>query len=142
LNCKRIEELLSPYIDGELKRDDIIKVDNHFEECKKCRKLLKDFQLVKEMVRRIEIPRPSLRIEKKILGYGRRRNYFLRFIFSTSLLSGLGALLILTLGHQSNITEEEPKEYYIMKEESTPYMEIVYEKEGNYILTNYEGGSF
>jgi len=54
----------------------------------------------------------------------------------------LGALLILTLGHQSNITEEEPKEYYIMKEESTPYMEIVYEKEGNYILTNYEGGSF
>jgi len=84
LNCKRIEELLSPYIDGELKRDDIIRVDNHFEECEKCRKLLKDFQLVKEMVRSIEIPRPSLRIEKKILGYGRRRNYFLRFIFSTS----------------------------------------------------------
>lgn len=141
MNCSKIEELLSPYIDGELSRDEIIRVERHILECKNCEELLKDFQLIKEKVRGIEIPQPSLRIKKKIIGYARPRNYFLRIIFSASLLTGLGALLVLTLGHQPYIAEEKPKEYYIMKEERTPYMEILYETEGDYILTNYEGGS-
>jgi len=141
VKCSEIEELLSPYIDGELNRDNIIKVENHVEECKKCKNLLEDLQSIKEMVRGIEIPYPSESIGKRIVDYRRSRNYFLRFIFSTSLLTGLGALLILTLGHPSHLVEEKPKEYYIMKEEKNPYMEILYETEGNYILTNYEGGS-
>jgi len=141
LNCKEIEELLSPYIDGELNREEIIKVEKHILECKKCNELLKDFQLIKSKIKSIEIPQVSLRIERKILGYNRLRNYFLRLIFSTSLLTGLGALLILTIGNQPTIVEEKPKEYYIVKEERTPYMEVLYETDGDYMLTNYEGGS-
>jgi hypothetical protein len=141
LNCKETEELLSPYIDGELNREEIIKVEKHILECKKCGELLKDFKLIKNKIKSIEIPQVSLRVERKILGYNRIRNYFLRLIFSTSLLTGLGALLILTLGNQPSTVEEKPKEYYIVKEERTPYMEILYETDGDYILTNYEGGS-
>ncbi len=141
MNCKETEELLSPYIDGELNREEIIKVEKHILECKKCGELLKDFKLIKNKIKSIEIPQVSLRVERKILGYNRIRNYFLRLIFSTSLLTGLGALLILTLGNQPSIVEEKPKEYYIVKEERTPYMEILYETDGDYILTNYEGGS-
>ncbi len=141
MNCKETEELLSPYIDGELNREEIIKVEKHILECKKCGELLKDFKLIKNKIKSIEIPQVSLRVERKILGYNRLRNYFLRLIFSTSLLTGLGALLILTLGNQPSIVEEKPKEYYIVKEERTPYMEILYETDGDYILTNYEGGS-
>ena len=141
MNCKEIEELLSPYIDGELNREEIIKVEKHILECKKCNELLKDFQLIKSKIKSIEIPQVSLRIERKILGYNRLRNYFLRLIFSTSLLTGLGALLILTIGNQPTIVEEKPKEYYIVKEERTPYMEVLYETDGDYMLTNYEGGS-
>jgi hypothetical protein len=141
LNCKEIEELLSPYIDGELNREEIIKVENHILECKECKELLKDFQLIKSKIKSIEIPQISQRVERKILGYNRLRNYFLRLIFSTSLLTGLGALLILTLGNQPTIVEEKPKEYYIVKEERTPYMEVLYETDGDYMLTNYEGGS-
>lgn len=141
MNCKETEELLSPYIDGELNREEIIKVEKHILECKKCGELLKDFNLIKNKIKSIEIPQVSLRVERKILGYNRIRNYFLRLIFSTSLLTGLGALLILTLGNQPSIVEEKPKEYYIVKEERTPYMEILYETDGDYILTNYEGGS-
>ncbi len=141
MNCKETEELLSPYIDGELNREEIIKVEKHILECKKCGELLKDFKLIKNKIKSIEIPQVSLRVERKILGYNRIRNYFLRLIFSTSLLTGLGALLILTLGNQPSIVEEKPKEYYIVKEERTPYMEILYETDGDYMLTNYEGGS-
>ena len=141
MNCKEIEELLSPYIDSELNREKIIEVEKHILECKKCKELLKDFQLIKNKIKSIEIPQISLRVERKILGYNRVRNYFLRLILSTSLLTGLGALLILTLGNQPSIVEEKPKEYYIVKEERTPYMEILYETDGDYMLTNYEGGS-
>ncbi|MCK4225790.1 zf-HC2 domain-containing protein [candidate division WOR-3 bacterium] len=142
MNCKKVEELLSSYIDGELERDDIIKVESHIKECSECKAKLEHYQSIKEMVKSIEIPSPSYRVERNIIGYARRRNYFLRFIFSTSLLTGLGALLILTFGHTAPPVVEKPKEYYMVKEEKNPYMEIVYEKEGNYILTNYEGGSF
>jgi len=142
LNCELIKELLSSYIDGELDREDIIKIENHLAKCKDCRKLLQDYQSIKKMIRSIEIPKPSKRIHERIVVYPRRRSYFLRFIFSTSLLVVLGALLIPFLRWNQKVTQKETKEYYIMKEEQRPYTEVVYKQKGNFVLTNYEGGSF
>ncbi|MCK4420904.1 zf-HC2 domain-containing protein [candidate division WOR-3 bacterium] len=145
MNCERIEELLSPYVDGELLTAEIQEVDDHLEKCEKCRELLVDFQSLSIMVKSIEIPEPSVKIRSRVIGYQARRNYFLRFIFSTSLLMGLGALLFHIVGPTSipvMSVKDEPKKYYIVKEERAPYIETVYETEGNYILTTYEGGSF
>lgn len=161
MKCNKIEDLLSPYLDGELERDDIIRVEKHLSECEKCSLTLKSFVLIKQKVRRIEIPEVDRTVREKVLSGAGRRKYFqpvklwrevlafsrsrrhiLRFIFSTSLLVVLGALLIPLLRTDNKVTQKNPKQYYIMKEEKGPYTEVVYEKEGNYVLTNYRGGSF
>lgn len=141
MDCSRFEELISPYMDGELATEEIIRLEKHFDKCSSCRKLLQDFQMIRQKTRKMEIPHPSIKIEKAIVGYGTRKNYFLRFIFSTSLFFGIGALLFQILSTPEVIVKENPKDYYIVKEEEAPYIETVYEKQGNYILTDYEGGS-
>jgi predicted anti-sigma-YlaC factor YlaD len=143
MNCESIKELLSAYIDAELERYDILKVEEHIEECEKCKKILKDYQDISLSICSIEIPKPSEKAIKRIIMFPRRKIYRLRRLaVSASFLILLGALIIPLFRTEENIAQENPKEYYILKEEKTPYAEVHYEREGNFILTSYSGGSF
>ncbi len=143
MNCEIIKELISPYIDAELERVEIIRVEKHTEKCEKCRKLLIDYQNISYSVRSITIPAPSEKVMKRILLFPRRRVYLMRRLtLATSFMVIMGLLMIPLLRTEKTIAEENPKQYYIVKEEKTPYTEVYYEREGNFVLTSYSGGSF
>lgn len=143
MNCEIIKELISPYIDAELERLEILQVEKHTDKCEKCKKLLIDYQNISYSVRSIPIPRPSEKVLKRILLFPRRRVYLLRRLaLGTSFMVILGFLMIPLLRTEEKIAEENPKEYYIVREEKTPYTEVYYEREGNFVLTSYSGGSF
>jgi predicted anti-sigma-YlaC factor YlaD len=143
MNCETIKELISAYIDAELERVEIIQVEKHTEKCEKCKKLLIDYQNISYHVRSIPIPRPSEKVLKRILLFPRRRVYLLRRLaLGASFMVILGSLMIPLLRTEEKIAEENPKEYYIVREEKTPYSEVYYEREGNFVLTSYSGGSF
>jgi len=144
MSCGTIKELISAYIDAELESVDIIRVEEHVAKCENCNNILTSYQNISYSVRSIEIPQPSEKVLKRIILFPRRKVYRLRRLaVSASLLIILGTLLSPLLRTQENIiAQETPKEYYIVKEEKTPYSEVYYEREGNFVLTSYSGGSF
>jgi len=143
MNCESIKELLSAYIDGELERNDILEVEKHIEKCDKCKKILESYQKISSSIWSIEIPKPSEKTIRRIILLPRRKVYRLRKLaVGAFFLVLLGALIIPFFRVEENIARELPKEYYILKEEKTPYTEVHYEREGNFILTSYSGGSF
>ena len=143
MSCELIKELISAYIDAELERDDIIRVEEHIEKCENCNNILTSYQNISSRICCIEIPQPSEKVFKRIMLFPRRNVYRLRRIaVSASLLIILGTLIAPLLRTEKNIAQENPKDYYIVKEEKTPYSEVYYEREGNFVLTSYSGGSF
>ena len=143
MNCESIKELISAYIDAELERNDILRVEEHIEECEYCNNILKSYQNISSCICTIEIPKPSEKVLRKISMFPRRKVYRLRRLaVSASLLVILGTLIAPLFRGEETITQENPKEYYIVKEEKTPYTEVYYEREGNFVLTSYSGGSF
>jgi len=143
MNCESFKELLSAYIDAELERNDILKVEEHIKQCKKCRKILNSYQNIGLSLRSIEIPKPSEKVLKRLILFPRRNIYRLRKLaVGASLLIIMGMLIIPFFRTGENITQENPKKYYILKDEKTPYSEVYYERNGNFVLTSYSGGSF
>jgi hypothetical protein len=143
MSCESFKELISAYIDAELERADILKVEEHIRKCEKCNSLLSSYQSISSDICSIEIPKPSERVLRRISLFPRRKVYRLRKLaVSVSLLVILGTLISPLFKTEKNITQETPKEYYIVKEEKTPYTEVYYQREGNYVLTSYSGGSF
>ena len=141
--CESIKELISAYVDAELERVDIIKVEEHIEKCENCNNILESYQNISYRISSIEIPKPSEKVLRNIILFPRRKVYRLRRIaVSASLLVILGTLLVPLFRTEENIAQETPKEYYIVKEEKAPYTEVYYEREGNFVLTSYSGGSF
>jgi len=143
MSCESIKELISAYIDAELERVDILRVEEHIEKCENCSNILKSYQNISSSICSIEIPEPSEKVLKRIIMFPRRKVYRLRRLaVSASLLVILGTLIAPLFRSEENIAQETPKEYYIVKEEKTPYTEVYYEREGNFVLTSYSGGSF
>jgi predicted anti-sigma-YlaC factor YlaD len=144
MSCKTIKELLSVYIDGELDRVDILRVEEHIEKCENCANILESYKSISINVKSIEIPKPSEKVLRNIMLFPRRKIYRLRRLaVGTCFLLILGTFLIpLIKTEEKNITQESPKGYYVLKEEQTPYTEVHYEREGNFVLTSYSGGSF
>jgi hypothetical protein len=143
MSCESIKELISAYIDAELERDDILRVEAHVEKCENCRNILTSYQNISSEICCIEIPKPSEKVFKRIMLFPRRKVYRLRKIaVGVSLLLILGTLAVPLLRNEEKIAQENPKDYYIVKEEKTPYSEVYYEREGNFVLTSYSGGSF
>jgi predicted anti-sigma-YlaC factor YlaD len=143
MNCKSIKELISAYIDAELERADILRVEEHIEKCEYCNNILKSYQNISSCICAIEIPKPSEKVLKRIIMFPRRKVYQLRRLaVSASLLVILGILIAPLFRSEETIAQENPKEYCIIKEEKTPYTEVYYEREGNFVLTSYSGGSF
>ncbi|MBN1694129.1 zf-HC2 domain-containing protein [candidate division WOR-3 bacterium] len=143
MSCESIKELISAYIDAELERADILKVEEHIKKCEYCNNILKSYQNISSRICSIEIPKPSKKVFERIIIFPRRKIYRLRRLaVSASLLVILGILIAPFFRSEETIAQETPKEYYIVKEEKTPYSEVYYEREGNFVLTSYSGGSF
>jgi predicted anti-sigma-YlaC factor YlaD len=143
MSCESIKELISAYVDAELERDDILRVEEHIGKCETCKNILKSYQNISSRIYCIEIPKLSERVFKRIILFPRRKVYRLRRVaVSASLLIIIGTLIAPLLRTEKNIAQENPKDYYIVKEEKTPYSEVYYEREGNFVLTSYSGGSF
>jgi hypothetical protein len=144
MKCEAFKELLSAYLDAELERVDILKVEEHIQECENCANTLKSYESMSISIRSIDIPKPSQKVLRNIAIFPRRKVYRLRKLaVGTSFLVMLGLLLTpLFKTEEKNIVQENPKEYYIVKEEKTPYTDVHYEREGNFVLTSYSGGSF
>lgn len=50
MNCKELEPLLSPYLDGELDATQRRSVDEHLKDCPACRQQLADYQSLSSML--------------------------------------------------------------------------------------------
>ena len=50
MQCRRIENLLSAYLDGELDRDEAWAVDNHLARCAACREEYRSLQATKQVL--------------------------------------------------------------------------------------------
>lgn len=55
MNCKELETLLHPYLDGELTPDQRADVDKHLEGCADCRAHLKDWQALHKVMQAPEL---------------------------------------------------------------------------------------
>ena len=80
MNCESIKELISAYIDAELERADILKVEEHIENCENCNNILKSYQNISYRISSIEIPKPSEKVLKSILLFPIRHRYKLILI--------------------------------------------------------------
>ena len=58
--CRRVQGMLSEYIDGALRREDRVVVERHLETCAECSKELESLRLTVHMLKRVpvaEVPR-------------------------------------------------------------------------------------
>jgi Putative zinc-finger len=88
MNCDRIEELLSPYLEGELGADDSRLVEEHVKACPDCRRLLAALTETREVLSgfpELEISE-SLRTRlQAIPGKKKRFSFSLDFLLKPSL---------------------------------------------------------
>ncbi len=57
--CKKIEGLFSPYIDGQLSLSDVKRVERHIEECSACRRELESLRAVVGLLHRVPMVSPG-----------------------------------------------------------------------------------
>ena len=68
MNCNSVQNLLSAYIDGELRGTDSIQVRDHLNHCDSCREEFSGLQAVHQMLRSVSnAPEPPEFLEEKLL---------------------------------------------------------------------------
>ena len=120
MKCAKAKKLISEYIDGDLGKDAALSLEKHLEACPDCRKLLSDFQQIKQKAKGLKKAGPSgevwFRIQERIKektqgpvpGPRVRFLFFparLRYAVSASLLFlvAVGAVVIgLRIGNRGN----------------------------------------
>jgi hypothetical protein len=65
MNCEQARELLNGYIDGELKRHERSRVENHLASCKSCKAELAAFRLLQERAQ-LSCARPSESLPQRV----------------------------------------------------------------------------
>ncbi|WP_448577013.1 zf-HC2 domain-containing protein [Thermomicrobium sp.] len=108
--CRRFRHLLSLYLDGELSVEDERRLRAHLAECTDCRRLLEDYRVLRERIRRLPpVPPPPQHLRddlwKRIAVDERqyRRSQRFRLAVASSALGVivlLVALLSASLGYQ------------------------------------------
>lgn len=80
MDCTRIKELLSPYIDGELSDHEAQEVRRHLDECSKCQQEYEQLKKIIYALKKFDAPKPpegyKQDIKAKLIQYinGRRRS--------------------------------------------------------------------
>lgn len=80
MECKHMEKLLSPYLDGDLDNPEKRSVENHLEECGSCREMLSLMQEVNTSLQTFPEAEISPSLQKRLLSIPERKQKF-RFSF-------------------------------------------------------------
>jgi anti-sigma factor RsiW len=59
MKCEEAEELVSPYIDGELTQSKAQLLESHLAGCARCKATLERYQRLKEEMRAMKFPEPN-----------------------------------------------------------------------------------
>ncbi len=92
MECKHIEKLLSPYLDGDLADPEKRFVEDHLEECGSCREWLSLMQEVNASLRDFPEVKVSLSLQKRLLSIPERKRKY-RFSFDLFLKPAFQPLL-------------------------------------------------
>jgi predicted anti-sigma-YlaC factor YlaD len=58
MNCRRVESLMSAYIDGELTGAEMLEIRSHLDDCAECAKEHESIKLTKQMIFRLATIKP------------------------------------------------------------------------------------
>jgi anti-sigma factor RsiW len=58
-SCRELAARLSEYVDGELPRDLVAAVDEHFQACQRCEEFLRSVERIRRLGRAVPAPRPD-----------------------------------------------------------------------------------
>lgn len=58
MNCRRVESLMSAYIDGELTGAEMLEIRGHIDECAECAREHESIKLTKQMIFRLATVKP------------------------------------------------------------------------------------
>ena len=99
--CEKIQDLLSPYLDGELTPEAKAEIDGHLASCPECSEILSLLRIATESLSAFPEFEPSAELKAKLYGIPSRRKKFrlsLDFLVKPALqpiLAGATVLLII-----------------------------------------------
>lgn len=69
LSCEEVSSLLSAYYDNELSKEELLKVENHLSECKKCREKLAEMKNISTIFKKsaLQIKYPDGEITRSVV---------------------------------------------------------------------------
>lgn len=67
MNCRRVSNLLSAYIDGELTGEEQLKIQEHLRQCEECNEEHESLLLTKRLICSLKMKEPREELEARIL---------------------------------------------------------------------------
>lgn len=125
MNCRRVVNLISAYVDGELTGEEMLAIRRHLSECDECAEECESIRLTKQALvnLRTAVPRRELAVsilkqldEVEIPRHQRLADSFLRFLHdklspvAAALAVSGAALVIMSAGNVDNITPQTGRE--------------------------------
>ena len=97
MNCSRIEELLAPYLEGDLPADERRAVDAHLESCAECRRSLEAFMGLEESLANLKVTVPSWKTAEarfsRRAGLAKRRS-IPELVFNAPVVAGISFIAL------------------------------------------------
>ncbi len=113
MECKKVEDYLSMYFDGKLGAEESSKVEEHIKVCAKCKEILTDYTVIKDLLRSVEEIEPRdgafNQIRARIIveeARIQRRWRFVELSLGTLGLAAAGILLIVLLRHRPSVDDK------------------------------------
>jgi len=93
-------EQISEYIDGALDREKKIALEEHLQDCRRCKDVLEDFHKIKETAGKLEILSPNKagwnRIQRELI----KKQKFSFRLFRPAMAFGAAILIVVVIGAQ------------------------------------------
>ena len=98
MKCNKAMERISEYIDGALDREKKIALEEHLQDCRRCKGVLKDFQKIKNAAGKLEILSPNKAgwdsIQRKLI----KKQKFSFQLFRPAMAFGAAILIVVVMG--------------------------------------------
>ncbi len=98
MKCNKAMERISEYIDGALDREKKIALEEHLQNCLKCKGVLEDFHKIKETAGKLEILSPNKagwnRIQRELI----KKQKFSFRLFRPAMAFGTAILIVVVIG--------------------------------------------
>lgn len=67
MNCRRVVNLMSAYVDGELTGAEMLEIRRHLSDCAECAEEYESIKMVKQMLFRLDAARPKVDLAASIM---------------------------------------------------------------------------